>query len=134
MARDLYLQGYSRKDISELIGVSGRTVYSWSQKHSWKVAKDEQTATASDIVQKLQGTIEKELQKDEPSADRLAKIGAVIEKFRDRNKRNLYLFDALKLIDTEVRTMARDATEAEKGKYLSALNIFVDAAERIKSR
>ena len=131
-ARKLYLEGLSFDDIGQSIGRSARTVRLWAQKHGWADLKRKQPLLASQIAERIEKEIEQELGKNDCSADRLAKLSAVLERFKDRATINFWLFEALKMINDRLRTKAQGADKNKREELLHALQIFSGVVDELK--
>ena len=89
IARLYFMQGETRRDIAERIGVSDVTVGKWAESEQWDVKRAAVSVSRPELVNKLLRTINTMLDNVEKSgdpdliaglADKLSKFASVIEK------------------------------------------------------
>ncbi len=78
----LFMQGITKKDIAIKIGVSEKTIGTWSEKFAWKEKRAGNQITRSQLINKTLQEINKlfETSNGNINADALIKLANVIEK------------------------------------------------------
>lgn len=96
-AKSLFIKGFSLQSISEITGVTTKTLGLWRDEDNWKEEKDLNSLTPSSI-RKLTLKCAVAIEKGEPlpySADQISKIVAAFDKISDGRKIAVYAMEAL---------------------------------------
>lgn len=141
LAKALYIKAeHTQAEISEIVGVSRRTICKWIDKENWRELRSAQTITPQKIVSNLNKQLdeinEKILARPEgerfatpKESDSILKIATTIKKMQTD-----YGLAEVVSVAMSFVSWLKEIGEYEKGKEFSHyFNIFInDMAERVK--
>jgi transposase len=85
LAFALYMMGEQNNRIAERVGVSEKTVGTWSDKFGWKERRAAVEVSRPEIVNKLLKAINDLIDKNDIDADKLSKLSATIERIEKKD-------------------------------------------------
>lgn len=85
LAFALFMMGEANNRISERVGVSEKTVGTWSDKFGWKERRAAVEVSRPEIVNKLLKEINKLIESGNVDADKLSKLSATIERIEKKD-------------------------------------------------
>lgn len=109
LAFALFMMGEANNRISERVGVSEKTIGTWSDKFGWKERRAAVEVSRPEIVNKLLKEINNLIESGNVDADKLSKLSATIERIEKKDSlvNHIYTFMQFgeflnKLIGTEL--------------------------------
>lgn len=85
LAFALYMMGETNVRIAERVGVSEKTIGTWSDKHGWKERRAATEVSRPEIVNKLLKAINDQIELGIIDADKLSKLSATIERIEKKD-------------------------------------------------
>lgn len=122
--RQLYIKGMSHQTISDILGVSYKTILAWSKEGKWEDAKRLANISPSEIKNMILDYIGalKEKRKPEYSADVISKIVKAYETVSDKKRQIAYNIDSFEEL---CHFLFKKAVGARSEKQKKALVDFV---------
>ncbi len=96
-ARDLFIKGFTLQTISEITGVSIKTLASWRDKDDWEHEKELNTIRPSEIKKMILQYVVAVKNGEAPpyKADDLSKISAAFDRLSDKRKKAVYSMETV---------------------------------------
>lgn len=94
--KDLFIKGFSPTSISEIIGISPKTVTSWRDRFDWEKEKELHNIRPSEIKKLILQYVQdiKDGKKPTHKADDLSKISAAFDRLNDSRKKAVHTMES----------------------------------------
>lgn len=91
----MFINGFSRAEIADIIDVHIETVKRWYKQYEWQDAKDIHSFSVSEVKEEILKSFValKNGQEPKVSPDKLSKIVAAFEKLTDKKKNLAFMYD-----------------------------------------
>lgn len=123
-AQDLFINSdKSQKDISEIIGVSEKTISKWKKEGDWEQIKGAQLLTPTKILDELYRKTYDLSKQDKISADELVKLASAIEKLKNTKSTVVNYINTFKEFSVWLITI--DPVAAKKLNHYQSM--FIDS-------
>jgi transposase len=123
----MFINGFSRQEISEILEVHIETVKRWHKKEEWQKEKDVHSLSVSELKRETLQTFAdmKEGKTPKLSPDQLSKLASTFDKLSDKKKALAYMYENYELLSDAIlkdalseRSKAKKESKLETAKYV----------------
>lgn len=133
----MYVNGFSRMEIAEILEVHIETIKRWYKKYEWQDEKDMHSLSISELKRETLQTFAdmKAGKTPKMSPDQLSKLASTFEKLSDKRKALAYMFENFEtLTDAILKDAMSERKKSEKERKIEISKYVRDLMEDITSK
>lgn len=127
--KDLFIKGFTLTSISEITGISLKTLTQWRDRHDWEKEKELNNIRPSEIKKLILQYVQdiKDGKKPQHKADDLAKIAAAFDRLDDSKKKAVHTMESFDAFCSYMLEKAGKSTGKKREETLDKIqNIRLD--------
>ena len=133
----MYVNGFSRIEIAEILEVHIETVKRWYKDYKWQDEKDMHSLSISELKRQVLQTFSDMKAGNTPklSPDQLSKLASTFEKLSDKRKSLAYMFENFEILtDAILKDALSERKKSEKERKIEISKYVRDMMEDITSK